>query len=82
MTDKERFTNNARLPGGHQLATMGVMANGERFAIFRGSSWSVIDLRATFNGIPKYRLTKQLKRMVDVVGFQSGILVKGVKEDA
>lgn len=65
------------LPLSHQRITVGVLASGGgRMVKFRGSSWTLIELRATFCGIPKYRLGERLRGMVDISGWTPGILVR------
>ena len=64
------------LPLNHHRATIGIAPDGSKFAIFRGSSWTVMDLRATYSGYPKYQLVSRLRKMTDVVGWTSGIVVE------
>lgn len=64
-------------PSNHQRITVGVLASGGgKMVKFQGSSWTLIELRTTFCGIPKYKLGERLRGMVDISGWTPGILVR------
>lgn len=63
------------LPPGGRRVIIGHLQSGALITQFNGSSWSVMDLRTTFCGMPQYKLVEQLRGMHDVTGWTPGILL-------
>lgn len=63
------------IPQGQRLSMFGVLPDGQHITNFQGSTWSVMDMRTTFAGIPQYKLVEKLRGMQDVLGWKRGILI-------
>ena len=79
MTKKSQRLGNhpVLVPPGGIRAIIGERIDGKGLVTpFRGSTWSVMDLRTTFCGLPQYQLVEKLKGLHDVVGWKPGFLMK------